>query len=102
MYIRTNEYLRCSPFHYFTLLHFTLLCITLYYITLCTGERSRYSDSLRARRSGDRIPVRARFSAPIQTGPGDQPSLVFSRYRVSFPGLKQPGRGVNHPTSSNA
>ena len=28
------------------------------------------SDSLRAGRSGDRIPVGARFSAPIQIGPG--------------------------------
>jgi hypothetical protein len=83
----------------FTLLHFTPLYITLCYITLCAGERSRYSDSLRAGRSGDRILVRARFSAPVQTGPGGQPSLLYGGYRVSFPGLKQPVRGVDHPPS---
>jgi hypothetical protein len=38
------------------------------------GYRSRYSDSLRAGRSGDRIPVGARFSAPVQTGPGAYPT----------------------------
>ena len=36
--------------------------------------RIYHSDSLRTGRSGDRILVRARFSAPTQTGPGAQPS----------------------------
>ena len=31
-------------------------------------------ESPRAERPGDRIPVEARFSAPIQTGPGAQPT----------------------------
>jgi hypothetical protein len=38
------------------------------------GELSRYSDSLQAGRSGDRIPVGARFSTPVQTGPGAYPA----------------------------
>jgi len=38
------------------------------------GQLSRYSDSSRAGRSGDRIPVEARFSAPVQTGPGAHPA----------------------------
>ena len=37
-------------------------------------ERSQYSDSLRAGLSGDRIPVGARFSAPVQTGPEAHPA----------------------------
>jgi len=38
------------------------------------GQLSRYSDWLRAGWSGDRIPVEARFSAPVQTGPGAHPA----------------------------
>jgi len=42
-------------------------------------ELSGYSDSLRAGRYGDWIPVGSRFSAPVQTGPGarSQPPIQW-------------------------
>ena len=55
---------------------------------------SRYSDSLRAGRSGDRIPVG--FSAPVQTGPGAHPASC-AMGNGPFPGVKRPGRGADHP-----
>ena len=52
-------------------------------------------DSLWAGRLGDRIPVPAKYYAPVHTGPGAHP---YNGYRVSFPGMKRPGRGVDyHP-----
>ena len=57
---------------------------------------SRYSDSQRAERSGDRIPVGARFSTPVQTGPGAHPAS-YTMGTESFRGVKRPGRGVDHP-----
>jgi hypothetical protein len=30
------------------------------------------------------------------------PSLLYNEYRVSFPGVKRPGLGVNHPPPSSA
>jgi hypothetical protein len=30
------------------------------------------------------------------------PSLLYNGYRFSFPGIKRPGRGVDHPPSSSA
>ena len=47
-----------------------LTILSSYSVTV-TG---RDSDSLRAGLSGDRIPVEARFSAPVQTGPGAHPA----------------------------
>ena len=50
-----------------------------------------YSDSLRAGRSGDRIPSRPPW------GPS---SLLHYGYR-DFPGAKRPGRGVDQPPPSS-
>ena len=44
-------------------------------------------DWLRAGRSGDRIPVGARFSSPVQTGPGAHPASCKTG-TGSFPGAK--------------
>jgi hypothetical protein len=37
-----------------------------------------------------------RFSAPVQTGPGTHPAS-YTMGTGSFPGVKWPGCGVNHP-----
>ena len=58
-----------------------------------------YSDTLRAGQSGDRIPVGARFSPPVQTGPGANPASC-TMGTGSFPEAKRPERGADHPPPS--
>ena len=45
--------------------------------------------------------VAIKFCAPVQTGPGAQPPS-HTRGTGSFPGVKLPGRGVNHTLPSSA
>jgi hypothetical protein len=71
---------------------------SLFYPVAVGRDSCRYSDSLQAGRSGDRIPVGVRFSAPVQTGPRASRTMGTG----SFPGVKQPGRGVDHPPPSIA
>jgi hypothetical protein len=61
-------------------------------------QLSQYSDWLRAGRCGDRIPVGARFSAPVHTGPGAN-TAHCTMGTGSFSGVKS-GRDVTltpHP-----
>ena len=69
----------------------------------CRGQRFliRYSYSLRDGRSGDRIPVGTRFSAPVQTGSEIHPACHTMGTGTS-PGVKRPGRSVEHPPPSSA
>jgi hypothetical protein len=48
------------------------------------------------RRSADRIPVGVRFSAPVSTGPEAYPTPTLC-VMGSYPGVKRPTRGVDHP-----
>ena len=42
-----------------------------------------------------------RFSSPVHTGPGAHPAS-YTMGTGSFPGLKRPGGGVDHPPSYSA
>jgi hypothetical protein len=60
-----------------------------------------YSDWLRAGWSWNRIPVGARFFAQVQTGPRAHPAACTVG-TGSFPRVKRPGRGADHPSPSSA
>jgi len=45
--------------------------------------------------------VEARFSALLQTGPGAHPAS-YTMGNWSFPGVKQPVNGTDHPPPYNA
>ena len=60
------------------------------------GQLGQYGDSLRAGPSGDRIPVDARFSARLRTGPG----LHLASYTMgtaSLPRVKRTVLGADNP-----
>ena len=48
----------------------------------------------------DRIPVGARFASSFQTGPGAHPAS-YTMGTGSFPWVKRPGRGIDHPPPSS-
>jgi hypothetical protein len=79
------------------------IIIILIIITSVMGRDSSVGIATRYRLDGSGIesPWVARFSAPIQNGPGAHPAS-YTMGNGSFPGVKRPGRGVDHPPSSSA
>jgi hypothetical protein len=68
----------------------------------CVGQVAQLvCDWLQAGRSGDQIPVGARFFAHVQTAPGAHP-VSCTMGTGSFPGVKQPGNGADHPPPPSA
>jgi len=60
------------------------------------GQDSSVGLATRYGLDGPGIEVGTTFSAPVQIGPGAHPAFYTMGTR-SFPGVKQPGRGVEHP-----
>ena len=69
------------------------------FVWSCTS--SRYSESLRAGRSGDRIPLWGQIFRTCPYWPWGLPSLLYNRYRV-FPGGKAKGAWRWPPNPSSA
>ena len=73
------------------------------YIFRGVGRGSSVGIETRYGLDGPRIESRwgARFPAPVQTGPGVHPTSCATD-TGTFPGVKRPGRGVDHPLPSSA
>ena len=71
-------------------------CLTCWGLDSSVGIATRYG------LDGPGIESRwgARFSTPVQTGPGAHPASC-TMGTGSFPGVKRPGRGVDHPPPSS-
>jgi hypothetical protein len=65
-------------------------------------QLSRYSDSLRTGRLGDRIPVRSETFLTRPDRSWSHHYLPYGVYQVSFSVVMRPGPGVDHPSPSGA
>jgi hypothetical protein len=49
------------------------------------------------------LKVKLRFKYPVvNLWPWDPLTLLYNEYQIFFPGVKQPGRSVDHPPPSGA
>ena len=68
----------------------------------CKDVEGRAGIAYSVRGHRDRIPVEDEIFSTRPDRPWGPPSLLYNEYRFSFPGVKRPGRGVDHPPPSSA
>ena len=81
--------------------HIRKFNVTCVCISAWAGSLSRHNHSIRLDGGLGIESQWRRFSAPVQTGPATR----LASYTMGigpFPGVKRPGRGVNHPLPSSA
>ena len=102
-FITNNGLILCFTYGIFILQNITL-CVILFCLkpNVWAGQRSQYSDWLQAGRSGDQIPVGARFSAPVQTGPGAHLASCTMSTGFFPGGKKRPRRDADPSPPSSA
>jgi hypothetical protein len=89
-------------FHILLVTFFIILCMVVCFVFLCLCKLCIFIVMFMYYCwSGDQISKGARFSPPVQTGPGAHPAS-YTMGTGSFPGVKRPGRGVDHPPPSSA
>ena len=81
-----------------TLLRTALRPVLCSFVMLARGRNSSVGIATPYELDGPGIEFRWRrdFPHPSRSALGPT-SLIYNGYRVSFPGVKRPGRGVNHP-----
>jgi hypothetical protein len=75
--------------------------MSIYHTGVGRGSSVGIATELQSRHSGDRIPVGAIFCETVYIGPGAHPASCKVG-TGSSPGVKRPGRGVNHTPASTA
>jgi hypothetical protein len=77
--------------------------IVVVFVVVVVGRNSAGGTATHYGLDGPMIESRwgAIFSASIQTGPGVHPAS-YMMGTGSFPGVKRPGRGIDHPPPSSA
>jgi hypothetical protein len=74
-------------------------CIIVHFFPLCPSmSYSRYHNSCHVNGKSE---MGARFFASVQTDPGAHPAS-YTMGTGSFPGVKRPGRGADHPPPTSA
>jgi hypothetical protein len=85
----------------FCILYFTVFYSVRLFVNTLNIRKCAVWVTLRGGRSGDRIPVEARFSASVQIGLGAHPAS-YTMGTGSSPGAKRRESCIDHPPPSSA